>query len=107
GRMEDKSASLSQDESLFDSGNAGAGIIVGPSGAATRSPILPMEKPRAPWLQPHMRNFPPWQCVGCRSAAERKAFPYTGDSWQKPGRAPGGTGPCEFAARAQHALGRN
>lgn len=34
-------------------------------------------------------------------------FSLVGDSGQKPGRASGGTGPCQFAARPKDALGRN
>ena len=46
GRMEDKGASLFQDESFSDSGKAWAGIIVGASAAVAWLPILPMEKQR-------------------------------------------------------------
>jgi hypothetical protein len=96
--MEDKRASLSQDESFSDSGNAWGRDNRG-CGADTCLPILPVEKPRAPWLQPHTRKFLRRQCVCCWSAVERKIF-----SLQILGRsqaASGGTGPCEIRCQSR------
>jgi hypothetical protein len=99
--MEDKSDSLSEDESFSDSGNAWG-----------------RDNRYSKWCRHVVTDFFRWRNRGTlvtaahtrlsTSAARvlpvggrEEDFSLAGDSGQKPGRASGGAGPCQFAARAE------